>query len=99
MPIRLNGAKLQRDETSQSLFFNTVETDKADGSQVVYQYWIEDPVLLRKKYCWARDKGLAGVGPYLFQYLDPITQTEESAAMWSPFDDFLSEGTFVSEEQ
>lgn len=96
--IQKHNATVRRDEASQSLSFNTVETSKTDGSDAVYQYWMEDPLLLRKKYRWAREQGLAGVGPYNFQDVDPIQQPEESRAMWSAFDEFLIGGVTVSDQ-
>jgi di-N-acetylchitobiase len=86
--IRNTGATLRRDENTQGLFFNTVEKAK-DGFDTVYQYWMEDPVLLRQKFAWARKHGLAGVGPYVFRNLDPINEPDETMAMWSSFDNFL----------
>jgi Di-N-acetylchitobiase len=77
---------LRRDTDTGTLFFNDVGQDE----QVVYQYWIDDPVLLRRKYAWAREHGLAGVGPWNLQSLDPLHQKDETYAMWSAFDEFLS---------
>lgn len=75
---------LRRDDNTGSLFFNTVEDDDA-----VYQYWIEDPVLLTRKFAWARDNRLAGVGPFVFRNLDPVDLSDESIRMWSTFDEFF----------
>jgi hypothetical protein len=80
---------VRRDENTQTLFFNTVEQDPASGDAIVYQYWMEDPVLSRQKYGWAREQGLAGVGPYVLHNLDLVHQPEESQAMWSTFDSVL----------
>lgn len=88
--IHAVGAAVQRDPNTQSLFFNTVEKDTKSYQDVVYQYWMEDPLLLRQKFAWARDHRLAGVGPYVFNNLDPIHQPEESQRMWSTFDEFFS---------
>jgi di-N-acetylchitobiase len=74
---------LRRDDNTGSLFFNTVE------GNVVYQYWIEDPVLLTRKFAWARENGLAGVGPFVFRNLDPVDLPDESIRMWSTFDEFI----------
>lgn len=92
--IRATGAKVQRDPSTQSLFFNTVEesdknNDDGETDWAVYQYWIEDPILLRQKYAWASTQGLAGVGPFVFRNLDPSNDPKESQAMWSAFDEFL----------
>lgn len=84
------GAVVQRDPSTLALYFNTVEPSKRhSGEDAVYQYWIDDPIILIEKYRWARDYGLAGVGPFVFRYLDPLNQPEESKMMWSTFDDFL----------
>jgi Di-N-acetylchitobiase len=88
--IQKHNATVRREESSQTLFFNVVEEEG-----VVVQYWMEDPYLLRKKCRWAKEQGLAGVGPYNFQYLDPVTQEEESAAMWSAFDEFMVRDPFI----
>lgn len=89
--IRSTGASVRRDENTQSLFFNTVEesNDGMGDSAAVFQYWIEDPVLLREKFAWARNQGLAGVGPFVFHNLDPVHDAHETQAMWSAFDEFL----------
>lgn len=87
--IRTTGAVVRRDESTQSLFFNTVEESDDGSGMAVYQYWIEDPVLLRQKYTWARTQGMAGVGPFVFRNLDPINDPQESQDMWSTFDEFL----------
>jgi Di-N-acetylchitobiase len=75
---------LRRDANTGTLFFNDVQKG------IIYQHWFDDPILLRRKYAWAREHGLAGVGPWNFQCLDPVHQPDESGAMWSAFDDFLS---------
>eukprot|EP00934_Nitzschia_sp_Nitz4_P004586 Nitzschia sp. Nitz4//scaffold52_size167869//69679//70881//NITZ4_002274-RA/size167869-processed-gene-0.162-mRNA-1//-1//CDS//3329554029//4576//frame0 len=87
--IGATAAQVHRDENTQSLYFNTVESDPNHPKSTVFQYWMEDPVLLRKKFGWARSMGLAGVGPYVFNNLDPETQPEESQAMWSSLDSFF----------
>jgi hypothetical protein len=87
--IPATGAKVRRDENTHTLFFNTVKRDSASGDAIVYQYWMEDPVLSRQKYGWAREQGLAGVGPYVLHNLDLVHQPEESQAMWSTFDSVL----------
>jgi hypothetical protein len=74
------------------LFFNTLEASEKYPGEAVFQYWMEDPVLLREKFRWARDHGLAGVGPFVFHNLDPVNEAEESQAMWSAFDDFIFDG-------
>ena len=80
---------LRRDANTGALYFNVV------NQSVVHQYWIEDPVLLRQKYAWVRDQGIAGIGPYMFQNLDPVNQPSESRAMWSTFDEFLGDGVGI----
>jgi di-N-acetylchitobiase len=97
--IHATGATVRRDENTQTLFFNTVEQDPASGDAIVYQYWMEDPVLSRQKYGWAREQGLAGVGPYVFHNLDPVYQPEESQAMWSTFDVFLLGGDAIPDQR
>jgi di-N-acetylchitobiase len=88
---RMAGASVMRDESTQSLFFNIVEESKdGTGKNNVYQYWMEDPVLLRQKYSWARNQGLAGVGPFVFHNLDPVDDAQETQAIWSTFDEFIS---------
>ena len=87
--IREVGAKVSRDRSTHSLYFNTVEASYSHPGDAVFQYWIEDPMLLREKYRWARDNSLAGVGPFVFRNLDPVNEPEESQAMWSVFDDFI----------
>jgi di-N-acetylchitobiase len=90
--IREMGASVSRDASTQSLFFNTLEASEKYPGEAVFQYWMEDPVLLREKFRWARDHGLAGVGPFVFHNLDPVNEAEESQAMWSAFDDFIFDG-------
>ncbi len=89
--IRTTGAVVTRDESTQSLFFNTMEESDDGTGPAVHQYWIEDPDLLRQKYAWARRQGMAGVGPFVFRNLDPINEPQESQAMWSIFDEFLTD--------
>jgi di-N-acetylchitobiase len=97
--IRSTGATVRRDENTHTLFFNTVEKDPSSGEATVYQYWMEDPVLSRQKYDWARKQGLAGVGPYVFHNLDPVHQRRESEAMWSTFDAFMLGRDVIAPEQ
>jgi spore germination protein YaaH len=55
----------------------------------VYQYWFDDPTSLRAKYKFAREKGLLGIGPFVFNNLDPIEAKEDAMKMWSSFDEFF----------
>ena len=59
------------------------------GKFVAVIFWIDDPVLLRQKFAWAKQQRLGGVGPFVFRNLDPIHQPELSREMWSTFDAFL----------
>ena len=42
------------------------------------------------KYRFAREKGLLGIGPYVFNDLDPIGAEDDSKEMWSSFDEFFA---------
>ena len=83
---------LRRDSNTGSLFFNAISKNK-DGDENVYQYWFDDPVSLAAKYKWAREHNLRGVGPYVFQNLDPIGAPDDALAMWSMFDVFFNSGS------
>ena len=78
---------IRRDSSTGSLFFNAVGDN--GGENVVYQYWFDDPISLAAKYKWARKHNLRGVGPYVFQNLDPIGAPEDALAMWCTFDVFF----------
>ena len=91
-------ATVRRDSNTQTIYFNTYEQEEQYAKEVeerdpqdwyVYQYWIDDPVLLRQKFAWAKQQRLGGVGPFVFRNLDPIHQPELSREMWSTFDAFL----------
>ncbi|KAL7578623.1 hypothetical protein ACA910_009769 [Epithemia clementina (nom. ined.)] len=86
---------LQRDSVEESPYFNQLEEER----NVLYQYWFDDAQSLRFKFVWAKQVGLAGVGPYAFNYvdrhLDPrgLVPTQAIVNLWSAFDEF-----FVSEQ-
>ena len=67
---------------SRSPFFNAVE----DGT--VVQYWFDDADSLRRKFRWAKSKGVAGVGPFAFQYIAGC-EAHDAVQMWSAFDSFF----------
>jgi di-N-acetylchitobiase len=77
---------LKRDRHTGDPYFNSLENG------TVYQYWFDDPMSLRPKYEWARQNGLAGVGPFVFNYLDADNAAAESRGMWSAFDSFFQPG-------
>jgi Di-N-acetylchitobiase len=72
----------RRDDYMNAAFFNTIE----NGTTM--QYWFDDHVSIRDKFAWAAYMGLGGVGPYTFDYLDPIALPTESKQMWSTLDAF-----------
>mmetsp|Transcript_37776 Transcript_37776/g.82775 ORF Transcript_37776/g.82775 Transcript_37776/m.82775 type:complete len:402 (-) Transcript_37776:263-1468(-) len=80
---------LRRDENTGDPYFNSIETDK-NGQQTVYQYWFDDASSLRAKYTWARNNNLSGIGPYVFNNLDPLRAGKDADEMWSAFDAFFA---------
>ena len=82
---------LRRDSNTGSLFFNAVGDDN-----VVFQYWFDDPVSLEAKYDWARNRGLGGVGPFVFRNLDPVDASDDAVTMWSTFDVFVAGSSALS---
>jgi Di-N-acetylchitobiase len=76
---------LRRDSNTGSSFFNAVGDDS-----VVFQYWFDDPVSLEAKYDWARNRGLGGVGPFVFRNLDPVDASDDAVTMWTTFDVFVA---------
>ena len=85
--IALTGG-LRRDSNTGDPYFNSIETD-ANGISAVYQYWFDDPSSLRAKYAWARKNGLGGIGPFVFNNLDPIGAKEDASEMWGALDSFF----------
>ena len=88
---------VRRDSNTGSLFFNSIEKGKDKGNdcvETIYQYWFDDPVSLAAKFTWARYHNLRGVGPYVFQNLDPIGAPEDALAMWSTFDVFTYSASY-----
>jgi len=84
----------QRGESGSPYGNDQVVPDTKHGTTVVQQYWYDDTVSLRRKNIWAREQGLAGVGPFAFHYLagyENYTDTEV-VAMWSAFDAFFRFG-------
>jgi Di-N-acetylchitobiase len=83
-----NTTPVRRDDNTGSPYFNYLGNSQDDGTATIHQLWFDDPVLLRRKYEWARDNGLLGVGPFMYDYLDdaPI---EERVQMWSALDIFV----------
>ena len=79
---------MRRDAYMDASFFNFIVNDTA-----IKQSWMDDPSSLRRKYSYARSTKLAGVGPFTFSDLDPVSQPEESRWMWSAFDAFLEADT------
>lgn len=77
------GATVRRDENTGAPFFNY----QINGT--VHQVWYDDPILLRRKYAWARDHGVLGVGPFTFDDLD-TTEKEIGAEMWTVLDAFFT---------
>lgn len=53
---------LRRDPNTGDPYFNSIEPNQ-DGDDTVYQYWFDDPISLRAKYKFAREKGLGGSDP------------------------------------
>lgn len=84
-----NMSGLRRDSNTGDPYFNSIEPDE-HGKKIVYQYWFDDPMSLRNKYRFAREKGLLGIGPYVFNNLDQIGAEEDSKEMWSSFDEFFA---------
>ena len=79
---------LRRDSNTGDPFFNSIELDE-NGDDTVHQYWFDDSVSLRAKYKFAREKGLLGIGPFVFNNLDPVKAKEDALDMWSSFDEFF----------
>jgi len=84
-----NMSGLRRDSNTGDPYFNSIEPDE-NGKKTVYQYWFDDPTSLRNKYRFAREKGLLGIGPFVFNNLDPAEAEEDSKEMWSSFDEFFA---------
>jgi len=84
---------IKRDEYMDAAYMNHVTENGT-----VYQYWFDDNKSIRDKFTWARSARLGGVGPYIFDDLDPIEFPEESKAMWSTFDAFQSVNGDVARE-
>lgn len=92
--LRASGATLRYDDNMKSYFFNTVEHDPASNTNRVYQYWYDTPASLRQRYEFAHEQGLLGVGPYVFDNLDPRNAADSRARqdaveMWSALDSFF----------
>jgi di-N-acetylchitobiase len=84
------GGGIRRDEYMDASFLNTRVQNNNDSTTTVFQFWFDDPISLRNKFEWVAKRGIGGVGPFTFDYLDPVMQPEESKAMWSTFDVFRS---------
>ena len=78
-----NSTSMRRDTYQDASFFNIIVNETT-----IRQSWIDDPISLRRKYSYARSKGLAGVGPFTFSDLD-AKMVEESMSVWSAFDVFF----------
>lgn len=76
---------MRRDDYMEASFFNLI----VNNDTSIQQSWMDDPRSLRCKYSYARSMNLAGVGPFTFLDLDPVSQPEESRHMWSAFDHFF----------
>eukprot|EP00928_Gymnodinium_smaydae_P057646 TRINITY_DN40867_c0_g1_i1.p1 TRINITY_DN40867_c0_g1~~TRINITY_DN40867_c0_g1_i1.p1 ORF type:complete len:396 (+),score=30.08 TRINITY_DN40867_c0_g1_i1:66-1253(+) len=87
MDPKISGG-LRRDSSTGDPYFNAIEVGE-NGENVVYQYWFDDPVSLRAKYKFARQRGLLGIGPFVFVFLNPIDAADDAIDMWSSFDDFF----------
>jgi len=85
-PVTSGG--LRRDSNTGDPYFNSIELNENDEN-TVYQYWFDDPISLRAKYRFVREKGLLGIGPFVFNNLDPIEAKEDALEMWSSFDEFF----------
>jgi di-N-acetylchitobiase len=72
------------DDNMKAPFFNFVS---GDGS--VKQYWFDNPRSLTLKSQVAKAKGLLGLGPFTFSYVDDALPAD-AKAMWSSFDPLFS---------
>ena len=52
------------DENMGAPWFNAINSDG-----IVEQIWYDDVESLRKKFRWAKENGVRGVGPYTFDYI------------------------------
>jgi len=68
------------DDNMKAPFFNF-----ASGDGSVRQYWFDDARSLTIKSQVAKTKGLLGVGPFCFSYVDDIP-VADAVAMWSSLD-------------
>lgn len=90
--LKENRATLRRDENTGAPFFNY------QHNETVHQIWFDDSVLLRRKYAWARDHGLLGVGPFTYDYLDNV-DAEIGAEMWMALDAFFATDSNVGQSE
>lgn len=70
------------DENMMAPWFNTF-----DG-EIVRQVWYDDIRSLSLKYSWAKEAGIRGVGPYVFEYIAEL-RSDISQQYWSAFDVFM----------
>ena len=75
------------DENMGAPYFNALDSDTGG----VVQYWFDNARSLIPKYLWAKEHGLAGVGPYCFSMypLDNHVMREDAQSMWSALDAFF----------
>ena len=78
-----NSTSMRRDTYQDASFFNIIANETT-----IRQSWMDDPISLRRKYSYARSKGLAGIGPFTFSDLD-AKMVDESRSIWSAFDAFF----------
>lgn len=74
---------IRRDDYMDAAYMNHVIENGT-----VYQFWFDDAKSMRDKFAWAKSMSLGGVGPFVFDDLDPVAFPKESREMWSAFDAF-----------
>mmetsp|Transcript_17472 Transcript_17472/g.25829 ORF Transcript_17472/g.25829 Transcript_17472/m.25829 type:complete len:406 (+) Transcript_17472:75-1292(+) len=90
---------LRRDRNTGDPFFNSIEAGEDGQGSAVYQYWYDDPISLRAKFTWARTYKLAGIGPFVFNNLDPINAQEDAQRMWQAFEAYFVGKDLIGNER